>query len=415
MMSEMDVLRRLEARAPAAGLGREFYTDAQIFALELEHVFYREWLFAAHEAELTETGSYLTLQVGAYPLVLVRSATGTIRAFVNSCRHRGSRVCAAAHGRAAKLVCPYHQWTYDLDGRLFAARQMGAGFDKSQYGLRRVHCETIAGYIFICLADEAPDLTATRLQLTAYLAPHRLHEARVAFESTIIEEGNWKLVWENNRECYHCAGNHPELARTFPDTPTTTGVSGAAADPVIAAHWRRCEALGLRSEFQLSREGQLRTTRMPLLGSAVSYTAAGTPAVRRALSDNLPEGENIGALMIFHYPSTWNHILADHAISFRVLPLSPTRTQLTTKWLVHREAQAGRDYDLEELTGVWRATNEQDRRIVAENQIGVSTPLYAPGPFAEPQETGVRQFVDWYCASLRARLEEQRRRLHQVA
>jgi glycine betaine catabolism A len=324
-------LRSLQRRAPAAGLGREFYHDAAIYDLDLQMIFYREWLFAAHEAELHGTGSYVTLQVGAYPIVLVRAASGTIRGFINSCRHRGSRVCTAERGRAAKLVCPYHQWTYDLDGRLFAARQMGVGFDRTPFALRPVHCESIAGYVFICLADEAPDFTATRVQLTAYLAPHRLHEARVAYESTIIEEGNWKLVWENNRECYHCAANHPELARTFPDTPTTTGVSGAAADPSIAAHWQRCEAAGLRSEFQLSRDGQLRTTRMPLIGSAVSYTASGAAAVRRPLSDDIAGTQNIGALMIFHYPTTWNHVLAGHAISFRVLPLGPARTQLTTK------------------------------------------------------------------------------------
>ena len=415
MLTANDVLRRLERRRPEAGLPREFYLDESLYQLDLDLIFYREWLFAAHEAELPATGSYLTLQVGAYPIVLVRSGSGVIRAFVNSCRHRGSRVCTATHGRAPKLVCPYHQWTYDLDGRLFAARQMGPGFDRSRYGLRPVHCETLAGYVFICLAEEPPDFTATRLQLTAYLSPHRLHEARVAHETTIIEEGNWKLVWENNRECYHCAGNHPELARTFPDSPTTTGVTGAAGDPLIAAHWQRCEARGLRSEFQLSRDGQLRTTRMPLLGGATSYTETGAPAVARALSDEVPAQNNIGALLIFHYPTTWNHVLVDHAISFRVLPLGPARTQLTTKWLVHRDAVEGRDYDLASLTRVWNATNEQDRRIVQENQIGVSSPLYEPGPFAEPQETGVRQFVDWYAGALRRRLEQPPRSLTEVA
>jgi Rieske 2Fe-2S family protein len=406
-----NTLQRLQARQPATGLAGEFYTDPGVYELDLEHIFYREWLFAAHECELPQTGSFVTLQVGAYPVVLVRSASGAIRAFVNSCRHRGSRVCTAERGRTAKLVCPYHQWTYDLDGRLFAARQMGAGFDRSAFGLKPLHCETIAGYVFVCLATEAPDFTATRLQLTAYLAPHRLHAARVAFESTIIEEGNWKLVWENNRECYHCAANHPELARTFPDTPTTTGVSGADSDPLIVAHWERCESLGLRSEFQLSRDGQTRTTRMPLIGSALSYTDSGAAAVSRGLSDDVPTAARIGALMAFHYPTSWNHVLADHAISFRVLPLGPQRTQLTTKWLVHREALEGRDYDLTELTKVWLATNEQDRRIVRENQIGVSSPGYRPGPFADPQETGVRQFVDWYCERLKPRLEQQQSRV----
>lgn len=397
------VLHRLDARQPGTGLERDFYVDPEIYALELEHIFYREWLFAAHTAELPATGSYLTLQVGAYPIVLVRAGDGAIHAFVNSCRHRGARLCPAERGTTPRLVCPYHQWTYALDGHLFSARHMGAQIDRSQWGLKRLHCETAAGYIFICIGAEPPDFTPVREQLTAYMGPHQLAEARVAVEDTIIEEGNWKLVWENNRECYHCAANHPELARTFPDTPAITGIGGADADPDILALWERCEALGLTSRFLLTQGGQMRTTRIPLLGK--SYTLSGEPAVRRPLSDGIGADSSIGALVAFHYPTSWNHALIDHAISFRVLPLGPRRTQLTTKWLVHRDAVEGVDYSAEELARVWRATNEQDRRIVQENQIGVDAPTYTPGPFCLPHESGVVQFIDWYTSLLRRRLE----------
>ncbi|MGH8202737.1 MAG: aromatic ring-hydroxylating oxygenase subunit alpha [Steroidobacteraceae bacterium] len=398
------VLHSLRERTRSTGLTRDFYTDPDIFALDLEQIFYRDWLFAAHSAELPETGSYLTLQIGAYPIVLIRAADGVIRAFINSCRHRGARVCPEPAGKAAKIVCPYHQWTYHLDGRLFAARQMGQGFDRSQLGLKPLHCETVAGYIFVCLAAEPPDFGPTRRHLEPYLLPHRLSEARVAFQSTVIEEGNWKLVWENNRECYHCAANHPELARTFSDRPTVSSVSGAADDPQIAEHWRRCESAALASQFQLSPDGQMRTARMPLVDLAVSYTMTGEAAVKRSLSDSIPRELNIGALLLFHYPTSWNHCLADHAISFRVLPLGPTRTELTTKWLVHRDAVAGVDYDVRELTRVWLATNEQDSGIVRELQIGMSCPAYEPGPLSNVTESGVSQFIDWYCTRLERRL-----------
>jgi len=398
------VLRSLGARAPNTALTREFYTDAEIFALDLEHIFYKEWLFAAHTAELPRTGSYLTLEIGAYPVLLTRAGDGVVRAFINSCRHRGARVCPDSVGIVSKLVCPYHQWTYQLDGRLFAARQMGIGFDRAAHGLKQIRSETVAGYVFVCLAAEPPDFELTRRQLDLYLSPHRIPQARVAFESTIIEEGNWKLLWENNRECYHCAPNHPELSRTYPDTPTVTSVSGAADDPQIVAHWMRCESAGLPSQLQLAADGQARTARMPMLGEAVSYTMTGKPAVRRPLSDFIPRDLNIGALLLFHYPTTWNHFLADHAISFRLLPLTPTRTALTTKWLVHCDAVEGVDYDLEELTHVWLATNAQDRRIVGENQIGMNCPAYEPGPLSPVTENGVRQFVDWYCSRLEQRL-----------
>jgi Rieske 2Fe-2S family protein len=410
VIDSKNVLARLQRRSPDFGLPGEFYRDPDIYALELNLIFYREWLFAAHSSELQSPGSYLTLQIGAYPILLVRGKDGVIRAFINSCRHRGARICADSRGVASKLVCPYHQWTYDLDGSLFAARQMGSAFDRRQFGLRRVHCETVAGYIFICLAPDAPDFTTTRKQIEPYLLPHRLADARVAFESTIVEEGNWKLVWENNRECYHCARNHPELARTFPDTPTVTS---GAVEPAVQAHWQRWEAAGLPSRFQLSEDGQVRTSRMPLLGSAVSYTLNGQPAVKKPLSSTIEPHIEFGALLFFHYPSSWSHVLADHAISFRVVPLSPTQTQLTTKWLVHRDAVEGADYDVSELTRVWLATNAQDRRIVHENQIGMNVPTYQPGPYSQVQESGVRQFVQWYASRMQAGVEAEQ--LTQVA
>lgn len=92
--------------------------------------------------------------------------------------------------------------------------------------MKQVHCENVAGYIYVCLADEAPDFNGFRNLVEPYLAPHNIKDAKVAFESSIIEKGNWKLVWENNRECYHCAANHPELCRTYPEAPSATGVQG---------------------------------------------------------------------------------------------------------------------------------------------------------------------------------------------
>ena len=123
-------------------------------------------------------------------------------------------------------------------------------------------------------------------------------------------------------------------------------------DPEITAHWDRCEAAGLPSVFQLSESGQYRTSRVPLVDKAVSYTMSGRAAVRRPLSDAVTE-PNIGSLLVFHYPSTWNHVLGDHAVSFQVLPIGPMQTQLRTKWLVQKDAVEGKDYSVEELTHVW--------------------------------------------------------------
>jgi Rieske 2Fe-2S family protein len=350
-------------------------------------------------------GDYLTVQIGEYPIVVVRGRDASLRAFHNSCRHRGSRICSAVHGSAPRLVCPYHQWTYQLDGRLIAARDMGAEFDKSQHGLKPVHCASVGGYIFVCLAKVAPDFDTIRKHIEPYFLPHNMHQTKVAFESTIIERANWKLVWENNRECYHCAVNHPELSRTFDEDPAITGVEGAAGNPRITAKWAHWESIGLPSKFHISRSGQYRTARMPLVEGTVSFTMTGNAAVRRPLADTVTEPD-VGTCILFNYPSIWNHIMGDHASSFRMLPISPTETQLTTKWLVHKDAVEGVDYDLKTLTEVWLATNEADRRICQENQIGVMSPAYDPAPYSPVHENGVTQFVDWYATHLEARLTE---------
>ena len=144
---------------------------------------------------------------------------------------------------------------------------------------------------------------------------------------------------------------------------------------------------------------------MALINGAVSYTMDGHAAVRRPLSDSIEAGD-VGALLMFHFASIWTHVMVDHAISFRVLPLSPTETQLTTKWLVHKDAQEGVDYDLARLTEVWLATNEEDRRVCQENQLGVNSPAYAPAGYSPVHEAGVMQFISWYRDHLMRRLSE---------
>ncbi|WP_163360406.1 aromatic ring-hydroxylating oxygenase subunit alpha, partial [Klebsiella aerogenes] len=128
----------LRNRKPGYGLEQSFYSDPDYFRLDMENIFYRDWLFIGHDCEVAKPGNFFTVQVGDYPVVIVRDRQGQIRAFHNSCRHRGSRVCSAERGTSAKLVCPYHQWTYELDGRLLFARQMGDDFDASQHSLKPV-------------------------------------------------------------------------------------------------------------------------------------------------------------------------------------------------------------------------------------------------------------------------------------
>ena len=117
-----DVLRKLKNRREGYSLEQAFYIDPDHYRLDLETIWYRDWLFIGHDCEIPKAGNYFTVQVGDYPVVVTRDRSGTIRALHNSCRHRGSRVCTQHKGSSAKLVCPYHQWTYELDGSLLFDR-----------------------------------------------------------------------------------------------------------------------------------------------------------------------------------------------------------------------------------------------------------------------------------------------------
>ncbi|NIF20883.1 aromatic ring-hydroxylating oxygenase subunit alpha [Candidatus Pantoea multigeneris] len=391
----------IESRRPRHALTRELYCDEQVYQDDLKYIWSREWIFAGHTFELEKPGSFFTLQIGDYPIVVVRGNDNKIRALHNACRHRGSKVCQQEKGKSAKLVCPYHRWTFELDGRLLYAGNMGPEFNPQEHSLNAAHCEIVETYIYVCVADVAPDFEPFRQAVTPFIKPHYLDNCKVAFESNLIEKGNWKLVFENNRECFHCDGAHPELMNSFVENLSVAGVA-EEENPGLTEFWDSCENAGLPSRLVMDEGGQYRMTRIPLSEKAVSYTMDGQPAVTRRLDES--GLYDIGALLYFNYPSTWNHFLGDHALSFRILPLGPNETLVTTKWLVHKDAQENIDYDLDRLTKVWLATNSQDRDLVEGTQAGVSSPAYTPGPFSSVAENGVCQFDDWYCEVMKRRI-----------
>lgn len=393
-----DIRAAFAARPPGFTLPGLLYRDAGVFDLDLQHIWHQSWVFAGASCEIAAPGDFFTLTIGRTPIVVLRDRTGTVRAFFNTCRHRGSVVCTAERGRMSSMVCPYHQWTYDLTGRLRHADMMGDDFDPSNFSLRPVQVAELEGTIYVCLADAPPDFAPISAAIGPALAPHRLADAKIAAEMNVIEHANWKLVMENSRECYHCSHAHPALMQTFvvADAP-----DDRAASAELAAYAARCEAMGLRSD---PRDGpDFTCMRMPFAKGAISITMDGKPAVARVLGDT-PHSD-IGSLRWVHYPSTFNHALGDYAFLFRMLPVGPQETLVTGKWLVHRDAVEGVDYDLETLTRVWRQTNDEDKILVERNQVGVNSMGYRPGPYAPSAEWGVQRFTDWYCATMDAALK----------
>lgn len=399
----------LSNRTPGFSLPQPLYGDERLHAVDMQEIFAREWLFAGHDCELPAKGSFMTLQVANNPVVLVRGDGGEIHGFHNVCRHRGSRVCREERGKVAKLVCPYHQWTYELDGRLlFAGNVMNDDFDMADYGLKPIQVKRAGGFIFINLAEqprEDPEFEEFLTNLDAYLAPHGMDNVKVAAESQIIEQANWKLVVENNRECYHCGGSHPELMNAlleFDNTedPRATPEYRAQVEEATA----RWDAQGVA--WQLEHYGRRnRLTRTPLRKGTRSMTLDGQPACQKLMGEL--SDPNMGALRILHLPNSWSHFMGDHAVTFRILPLGPRQTLVTSKWLVHKDAVEGVDYDPAEMRKVWDATNLQDRQITEDNQRGIDSMAYQPGPYSQSFEFGVIDFVDWYSERMLAHLGEE--------
>ena len=413
----------VERRREGYSLEAPFYTSQEAYDLDLEAIFGRHWLFCATEAEVAEPGDYVTVEIGKSSIIVVRDDDETVRALHNVCRHRGARILEEPCGAVGNLVCPYHQWTYRTDGSLIFAESQPPGFDRERFGLKPVHVRTLAGLIFVCLADEPPtDFDEVAAVIEPYLAPYRLRDAKVAHQIDLMEEGNWKLVMENNRECHHCDAAHPELLTAyFPfhrysEEDVTPRMRPAFERyQAASAHLDNICATSLAPR-ETNRELDGRPTgymimRLPLDGDGASFGEDGAQVCQKLMGD--VSDPQFGDLSLHLQPNSWFHMLSDHAVVFSTLPVAPGRTLVRTTWLVHGDAVEGVDYDIDSLTATWRATNDQDRELVQKAQRGVSDPSYEPGPYALVEDD-VEAFINWYIERLRDYLTPHNEHVEQL-
>ena len=402
---EQAIADSLKAHPVSLSLPQPFYTEQANFDIEMEQIFQKEWLFVGLSCEIPKKGNFMTQQIGNSPITIVRDQNGEVRAFHNVCRHRGSKLCLTEKGKTAKLVCSYHQWTYELDGNLlYAGTDMGDDFDKSKFGLHPVHCKNAGGYIYISLSDNPTNIDDFFEDLTHYLEPYDLENAKVAVEKTIVEEANWKLVIENNRECYHCSGSHPELLGSLLEWDDTE--DPRASDEfkfLVASKQALWDAEGIpHKHVSHGYAKRNRIVRMPLKEGTHVMTVDGKLAVKKLMGRI--KNPELGSMRILHLPNSWNHAQSDHIVAFQVKPLGPRKTEVTTKWVVHKDAVEGVDYDLDRLTYVWDETNKQDRRLVENNQRGINSMAYQPGPYSATYEFGVINFIDWFSYTMQVNI-----------
>ena len=399
----------LAANREGHTLPQQLYVGEEAFRFDTEVMLPSVWLFACTVAHIKKPGDWFLFEMASNSVIIVRGKDGEVRAFFNSCRHRGSRICETQQGHAAKLICPYHQWTYNLDGALFGARNMGPEFDKSRHRLTPVALENVGGLIFICLGDNPPPMGRVKDDIAAQIGIYDLEHCKVAVQDDLVEDANWKLVMENNRECYHCDANHPELLSCLGNSGFGKGLpEDGNADASAEAHMadKRAEWRGLGIDHDLVEfpgDWWHRIARLPLANGGVSQTKDGSPACKKLLGP-FTEPET-SSLSIWTEPNNWNHFCCDHVLTFSLTPLAADKTLLRTSWLVHEDAVEGVDYDIANLTAVWRATNNQDGYLSALNHKGIGTDGYRQGPYA-PEEKLVEHFKDYYVARSLAALEK---------
>jgi Rieske 2Fe-2S family protein len=384
-------------------LQREFQTDPGIYQLDLERIWRRGWLFAGHTCEVQRPGDYFVFDVDSDSIIVIRGDDGRVNALHNTCRHRGMKVCPADAGHVARLVCPYHQWSYARDGALVACGGMerDGDLDRADFGLHRAHVREVGGLIFVCLAEAPTSFDGAERELAPMLRPQGLERARVAATRRYEVRANWKLVWENNRECWHCDVNHPEYVKAnYDNAPVDDPTLKRQIEAQARATSARLAAHGLQIDYQEagmvpfpSPDHWWSINRTPLAPGWLTESLDGRPVA--PIMGDYPS-HDVGTLRMRTMPNFWNHASADHAVSTRLAPAGPQRTLVQVQWLVHDDAVEGRDYSLDALLPFWQLTSEQDWDLCERNQAGVNSSAFTPGPYSTKREPNVIRYTEWY-------------------
>ena len=383
-------------------LPRGLYVSDEAFAFDTQVMLKSVWLYACTVAHVKNAGDYFVFELAGNSIIILRGRDNEVRAFWNSCRHRGAKICLEQSGRAPRLMCPYHQWTYGLDGKLLAARSMAEDFDKADHGLNPVALENVGGLIFICLSDNPPPIDRVKADIADQIAVYDLEKLKVAVQDDYIEDANWKLVMENNRECYHCDVGHPELISVL----GTTGFGkDAPADDYLETKRAEWQALGIDHDVIEFPDGWWhRVARLALANGAVTQSIDGKLACHKLIGPfKAPE---TSSLSVWTQPNSWHHFCCDHVVTFSLTPIGPDKTLLRTSWLVHEDAVEGVDYNPDHLAALWRATNVQDGHFSMVNHQGIANDGYIQGPYAV-EENLVEDFKDFYVDRAKAALKAE--------
>jgi Rieske 2Fe-2S family protein len=353
------------------------YSDPALFAREQELIFELMWFCAVRSADVGKPGAFKTVQVGRERILITRSRGGAARAFFNICRHRGAQLCTEESGEVKRsFQCPYHAWTYDLDGKLVAAPNLTRmpDVDRVDYGLRKVHVREWLGYVWVCLAEQPPSFedtvvgaVRTRLGDVESIEHYDVENLELGRRIRYEVKANWKLIVENFMECYHCATIHPELTEVLPEF----------ADGFAAQYF-----VGHGAEFGKDVKG---------------FTVDGSEGFERIPGVTEEQDRRYYAVTI--RPQVFLNLVPDHVILHRMYPIATDRTIVECDWLYLPEVVKSGD-DLSHSVELFHRVNQQDFDACERCQLATDSRVYADGGVLVPSEHHIAEFHNWVLESL---------------
>jgi Rieske 2Fe-2S family protein len=370
MNGAREPLKHLEPGLPA-----RWYHDPDHYQRELEAFWYAKWIAVAREEEIPRAGDWRLVRIATQSLLLLRDDYQKLRAFHNTCRHRGSILCTqdAGHFDRQRIVCPYHSWVYDLAGHLIATpnRMETPDFRAADFPLFEVAADAWAGFVFINLAGpNSPPLRQTLGDLEHRFDAYNVADLRIGKRIVVDVPANWKLLAENFSECFHCPPVHPELCR-------------------VVTAYRDAGAWGLRGRPESKPE---------YMPSAATLTLDGTARLPpfRNLSAEQRKTIYIPAMLP---PNLFLNVHPDYVNAHLMFPTGPQSVRMVYDWLFEPDHLPLSEDDLNHYVALWDITNRQDARNCEWQQQGLQSRAFTQGVYV-PQEFDCHRFAQWVRAAL---------------
>ncbi len=346
----------MRSAAGAHSLGREFFVDQELFAREQANIFARSWLLLGRSSDWERANSFATMEIGGQPVVVVRSADGILRGFHNVCRHRGATVVDGEKGCLEKglMTCPYHAWSYDLTGQLIGAPNMASveNFQRANYRLQPFHIQTAHGFVFGNLSDQPPELASALKTVESHLKDWGVAELALGARLEYQVRANWKLLFENYSECYHCPTVHPALNRL---TPYKGSDNESQDGPILGGPMNLADGIAT-----MSTTGKLAGCPIPGLDS-----------------------KQLRSVYYFTvFPSFFFSFHPDYLLIHRLEPQRVDATRVICEFLFHPAVLSDASFDPSGAVEFWDMTNRQDWEVCERVQSGARSTAFAPGPLS---------------------------------